>query len=155
MGGGSVRLIRLRFLRVISFRTAAKQLKPWGFVHCRPPPSPPLPHLPPLHPRMNLHVVTFLAVKDNTKVIFIFVKALSCFRASFPKAGYCWGGRQPPRPTGLARWDSGWKLLAVAGTHVCHTLLGTANTAGGKTPRQGWRLKPLLVWEAFCPGCGV
>lgn len=43
---GSVRLVSLQLLHVISFFTAVKQLKPWGFVRCHPPPS--LTHLPPL-----------------------------------------------------------------------------------------------------------
>lgn len=65
-----------------------------GFVHCFPPllplPSPILP--PPLPPPslMDQHIVTFLAVKNNIKVIFIFAKAPSRLRGAFPKPDYCW-----------------------------------------------------------------
>lgn len=40
--------------------------------------------------------MTVLAVKNNIKVIFIFVKALPCLQGSFSKPDYCWGGRQLP-----------------------------------------------------------
>lgn len=57
--------------------------------------------------------MTFLAVKDNIKVISIFVKALSCLRASRPDQ--CWGGDlaspPPPGTCPLGQWlevvDSG------------------------------------------------
>lgn len=66
---------------------ASKQLTLCGFVHCLPPPSPPFAHLSspaPLHLRTQ-QVVTFLAVKKNTKVILIFVKAPSPLQAAFAK----------------------------------------------------------------------
>lgn len=97
---GSVRLVSLQFLHIIAFFTVVKQLKPWGFVRYHPSPSPsPSPSLTHLHPLppYGPPFVTFLTVKDNIKVIFIFVKALSCLGESFPKPDYCCGGRQLPR----------------------------------------------------------
>lgn len=63
---------------------------------------PPVAHPSP-QPRMDQHIVTFLAVKKNSKVIFIFVKEPSRLRAAFPKAKFLLVGSPSPTrdlPTG-------------------------------------------------------
>lgn len=109
-----------------------------------PPPSFPSPYpsrSPP--PLMDPHVVTFLAVKDNIKVIFISVKAPSCLRAAFPKAGRCWGGRQPPAsgtcPLGqrLEVVDSGGRARVPHAPRAARFRAGNSRWEPGQPHRRG------------------